>query len=49
MQRLATAAALGLLVAALGCGGGVRRAVVHGKVSFNGKPVNEGQIRFVID
>ncbi|MGL4552563.1 MAG: hypothetical protein ACRC33_15430 [Gemmataceae bacterium] len=50
LRRLAAAAALGLLVAALGCGpGGIRREVVHGKVTFKGQPVSAGQIRFLID
>lgn len=50
LRRLAPAAALGLLAVALGCGSGeARREVVQGKVTFKGQPVNEGQIRFVID
>lgn len=30
-----------------GCGRGIERAAVSGSVSFAGKPVNEGSIRFV--
>ena len=48
LRRLALAAALGLLVAVLGCGSG-GRVVVQGKVTYKGQPVNEGQIRFLID
>jgi hypothetical protein len=49
LRRLAPAVALGLLALALGCGGGPRRVVVHGKVTFKGQPLSDGQIRFIID
>lgn len=49
LQRLTAMGALAVLVT-LGCGkGDVRRAIVQGKVTFKGQPIEKGQIRFVID
>lgn len=42
----ALAAMLALLVAAGGCGSGVRRVHVSGDVSLDGKPIEEGNITF---
>lgn len=35
------------VVALAGCGGGPRRVEVRGKVSYDGRPIEEGEIRFV--
>lgn len=43
----ALTAMLALLVAASGCGSGVRRVQVSGNVSLDGKPIEEGNITFV--
>ena len=37
---------LSLLLAMVGCGGGIQRAAVEGKVSLNGKPIPNGSIFF---
>lgn len=49
-RRAVWLAALAATPLLSGCGDdGPKRAVVRGKVSYNGKPVEEGTIRFLID
>jgi hypothetical protein len=49
MRCLFSLTAAALLLALAGCGGGLERSVVTGKVTYKGKPLTKGQIRFIID
>jgi hypothetical protein len=51
LRRGALALVLGLVLALLGvqagCGGGVKKAPVSGRLTYNGKPVKSGHVMFL--
>lgn len=50
LRPIVAAGLFSAITLTLGCwNSGPARAVVHGKVSYKGQPVNEGTIRFIID